>query len=202
MVETNDIGALKALVDGLPAEIERLKAHVHDLEAQNAELCTRLAKNSANSHKSPASDGYQKKTLIKPALPKQPGKKPGGQAGHSGHTLEMVEHPDLIHRHQATHCGQCGLMLAGDGQLVARRQVFDLPRPRLWVEEHQLMAHQCSCGCVQTGQFPAQVAAPVQYGPAPAARPDSCPQHPAQRRLPNPVCQSESAMERVDGLRL
>ena len=134
MAETNDIGELKALVHSLLAEVERLKARIRDLETQNSELRTRLAQNSANSHKSPASDGYQKKPLIKPALPKQPGKKPGGQAGHSGYTLEMVEQPDVIHRHQATRCGQCGLMLTGEGQLVARRQVFDLPRPRLWVE--------------------------------------------------------------------
>ncbi|MBC7571496.1 MAG: P27 family phage terminase small subunit [Spirosoma sp.] len=43
--------------------------------------------------------------------------------------------------------------------------MFDLPQPRLWVEEHQVMAHQCASGCVQTGQFPAGVDAPVQYGP-------------------------------------
>lgn len=77
----------------------------------------------------------------------------------------MVETPDTIQRHQATHCQQCGLMLTGEGHFVARRQVFDLPKPRLYVEEHQLMAHQCACGCIQTGQFPNAVVAPVQYGP-------------------------------------
>jgi len=165
VVETNDIGELKALIVSLQAEIERLNARVKDVEAQNDELRTRLAQNSTNSHKSPAADGYQKKPLIKPALPKQPGKKPGGQAGHSGQTLKMADQPDLIHRHQATHCGQCGLLLTGEGHIVARRQVVDLPKPRLWVEEHQLMAHQCACGYEQTGQFPAPVSAPVQYGP-------------------------------------
>lgn len=164
MVETNDIGELKALTRSLLAEVEGLKARVNKLEAENAELRARLAQNSSNSHKPPASEGYKKKPLIKPALPKQPGKKPGGQAGHPGQTLNMVEQPDLTHRHQATHCKQCGLALAGEGQVVARRQVFDLPKPRLWVEEHQLIAHQCACGCEQTGQFPAHVVAPVQYG--------------------------------------
>ena len=170
MGETNDIGILKALVHSLLAEVERLKARVHELEVQNADLLARQAQTSANSHKPPSSDGYRKKARLKPALPKESGKKPGGQAGHPGQTLEMVGQPDLIHRHQATHCGRCGLSLAGEGRLVSRRQVFDLPQPRLWVEEppggpDQLMAHQCSCGCVQTGQFPAHVTAPVQYGP-------------------------------------
>lgn len=172
MVETNDIGELKTLINSLLAEVKRLTAHVNTLEtanaqlqAENAELRTRLAQNSANSHKPPASDGYQKKPLVKPALPKTPGKKPGGQAGHPGQTLQTVETPDTIQRHQATHCQQCGLALRGEGKVVARRQVFDLPEPRLWVEEHQLIAHQCACGCIQTGQFPDAVAAPVQYGP-------------------------------------
>lgn len=149
----------------LLAEIDRLKARVNELEVENAALRARLAQNSANSHKPPATDGYQKKPLIKPALPKTPGKKPGGQPGHPGKTLEMVEIPDAVQRHQATHCQHCGLTLSGEGQVVARRQVFDLPKPRLYVEEHQLIAHQCVCGCTQTGQFPQQVAAPVQYGP-------------------------------------
>lgn len=165
MAETDDIGIFKALVHSLLAEVERLKARVHELEAQNADLLARLAQTSANSHKPPSSDGHKKKPLPKPALPKEPGKKPGGQAGHPGRTLEMVGLPDLTHRHQATHCGRGGLALAGEGQLVSRRQVFDLPQPGLGVEEHQLMAHQCTCGCVQTGQFPAHVTAPVQYGP-------------------------------------
>jgi len=81
VVETTDIDELKALIYSLRAEVERLTGRVKELEAENAELRARLAQNSANSHKPPASDGYQKKPLIKPALPKIPGKKPGGQVG-------------------------------------------------------------------------------------------------------------------------
>ena len=163
MVETDDITQLKALILAQQDEITALKAVIADLTA-------RLGQNSANSHKPPSSDGLAKKplsraALIKPALPKQAGKKPGGQPGHPGKTLHFVEQPDLIHTHQPTQCHQCGLPLQGPGQVVARRQVFDLPQPRLFVEEHQVVAHQCACGCVLTGQFPAGVDAPVQYGP-------------------------------------
>lgn len=172
MVETNDIGELKGLIHSLLAEINRLTSRVDALEtenahlrAENAELQAQLAQNSNNSHKPPSSDGYQKGPLIKPALPKITGSKPGGQAGHAGKTLQMVETPDVIQRHQATHCRQCGLPLTGGGRVVERRQVFDLPKPQLWVEEHQLIARRCTCGCEQRGQFPAHLTAPVQYGP-------------------------------------
>lgn len=148
----------------LQAENTALKTIVAQLQAVIEELQARLAQNSTNSSKPPASEGLQKKT-IKPALTKQVGKKPGGQPGHPGQTLRFVEQPDLIHTHQATQCQQCGLPVQGPGQVVARRQVFDLPQPRLFVEEHQVLAHQCPCGCVQTGHFPAGVDAPVQYGP-------------------------------------
>ena len=160
-----DIGELRTLIVSLMAEIQRLKVRVDELETENAELRTRLAQNSTNSSKPPSSDGLAKKPIIKPALPKQGGKKPGGQAGHKGNTLHIVETPDLIHTHRATHCHQCGLTLDGPGRVVSKRQVFDLPAPRLWVEEHQLMAYQCRCGCEATGQFPTNITAPVQYGP-------------------------------------
>ena len=78
MIETTDIGELKALIDSLLAEVQRLTARVQDLEMENTDLRTRLAQSSANSHKPPSSDGLIKEPLIKPALPKQAGKKPGG----------------------------------------------------------------------------------------------------------------------------
>ena len=78
MIETTDIGELKALIDSLLAEVQRLTARVQDSEMENTDLRTRLAQSSANFHKPPSSDGLIKEPLIKPALPKQAGKKPGG----------------------------------------------------------------------------------------------------------------------------
>ncbi len=48
--------------------------------------------------------------------------------------------------------------------MVGRRQVFDLPEPRLEVTEHQLGQIEC-CGRVQRGEYPPYVTANVQYGP-------------------------------------
>ena len=50
-------------------------------------------------------------------------------------------------------------------EVVQVRQVFDLPARRQEVTEHQLMRAQCQCGKVHSGVFPADVVAPVQYGP-------------------------------------
>lgn len=158
MVSPNDIAQLKALIADLQQQNEQLRA-------ENAELRARLIKNSTNSHKPPSSDGLAKKPAIQPALPKQTGKKQGGQVGHKGDTLQMTQTPDQIIVQQASHCQQCGLAVQGEGQLITRRQVFDLPKPRLEVVEYQVRAHTCRCGCVTQGQFPPHVNAPVQYGP-------------------------------------
>ena len=145
------IQSLEEKIVVLMAEIEELKAH--------------LTQNSTNSHKPPSSDGPTKKTLIKPALPKIEGRRKGGQPGHLGHTLKLVSTPDSVIDHQPAHCPHCMASLQGPLQVVARRQVFDLPVPRLWVEEYRLMAQTCTCGCRVVGQWPPVVSAPVQYGP-------------------------------------
>lgn len=151
------IGQLEQLVLQLQADNQQLRL-------ENAELKARLAQNSTNSHQPPASDGPTKKT-IKPALTKALGKKQGGQPGHPGRTLQMIVSPDAVIEHRPTHCPRCQALLSGPAQVVARRQVFDLPPPRLVVEEHRLLRIRCRCGCRAEGQWPQTVNAPVQYGP-------------------------------------
>jgi transposase len=49
---------------------------------------------------------------------------------------------------------------------VEKRQVFDLPEPRLEVTEHQAMIYRCEhCRGRTTAAFPEGVASPAQYGP-------------------------------------
>ena len=150
----NDIAGLQALVLKLLRRIE-------DLEAENAQLKSRLQQNSHNSHKPPGSEGLQKK----PAFTKTKKGKVGGQRGHKGKTLEMSAAPDKVYvlRAKVCHCGAS--LVGGAHRLVERRQVFDLPAPRLEVKEYQRYECKCAqCGASNTVGFPEQVVAPVQYG--------------------------------------
>jgi transposase len=154
---TTDFAVLKAENAALRAECQSLRDRVRTLEE-------RLAKDSHNSHKPPSSDGLAKP---KPKSLRPKSDRPtGGQPGHSGHTLRMVEKPDRVLTHRVERCAGCGRSLAGqEPDRVERRQVFDLPEPRLEVTEHQAEVKTCPCGCVNRAGFPPEAAAPVQYGP-------------------------------------
>jgi transposase len=98
-----------------------------------AELKRRLGQNSRNSSKPPASDSPFTKPAPK-SLRRRSGRKPGGQAGHPGSTLALVEKPDERKRHEPGPCTGCGADLRDAPEVgVDRRQVFDLPPMRLRV---------------------------------------------------------------------
>jgi transposase len=102
----------------------------------------------------------------KPAFPRSPGGKRGGKPGHRGNTLKMVPTADHTQECRASVCS-CGANLStAVFELRERRQVFDLPEPRLEVTEYRLLACSCpGCGSRVAGAFPDWVQAPVQYGP-------------------------------------
>lgn len=154
---SRELAALRKDFAVLKAENAALRDRVQTLEEQ-------IAKDSRNSHKPPSSDGLSKP---KPkSLRKKSKRKSGGQPGHPGHTLRRVEKPDRIVPHPVECCADCGRSLTGQKpDRVERRQVHDLPEPKLEVTEHQAEVKTCPCGCVNRGAFPPEAAAPVQYGP-------------------------------------
>jgi transposase len=150
-----ELWPLRALVRQLSEQVAMLTSKVADLEG-------RLAKNSRNSSKPPSSDGLNRP---KPKSQRKPGQKPnGGQKGHAGHTLKKVSAVDHIETHAPPVCNACGAPPT-QAVVVETRQVFDLPPLRHEVTEHQVLESVCTCGQVLRGEFPADVAAPVQYGP-------------------------------------
>jgi transposase len=148
---------LLALNAELAARLEQALARIAELEA-------RLKQSSVNSSKPPSSDG-----IAKPApksLRKKTGRGPGRPAGQPGVTLEQVADPDVIVRHVPAACGGCGDDLAGGREVaLTRRQVFDVPDPKVVVTEHQIVTVACRCGHHTSGTAPAEATAPVAYGP-------------------------------------
>lgn len=156
--------AVLTLVRTLLEAIEVQQGQITTLMIRVQALEDQRAQNSHNSSKAPSSD------LSKPApksLRHSSGKPPGAQPGHRGTTLKMVAHPDRVVVHCRAQCQHCGVSLAHvPTQTQQRRQVFDVPAPRLEVTEHRIVDTCCPCcGRLNRGLFPEAVRAPVQYGP-------------------------------------
>ena len=155
----------------LGAVVDRLleaEQEVKDLREKVRKLEDSQSLNSRNSGKPPSSDGLAK--LAPRSLRNKTGRKPGGQPGHPGHTLEPVKTPDheTVHCLKQCTCGLCGgVSLAGEPVLdYERRQVFELPPLRLMVTEHKAEIKRCpNSGLLVKAAFPSGVEAPVQYGP-------------------------------------
>jgi transposase len=161
---SREMDQLKADFTVLKAENIALRAECQVLRDEVQSLKEQVAKDSHNSSKPPSSDGLAKP---KPKSLRQPSGRPtGGQPGHPGHALRMVEKPDHIVPHKVERCAGCGRSLVKQPpERVERRQVFDLPEPKLEITEHQSEVKTCPCGCVNRAAFPPEAVAPVQYGP-------------------------------------
>ena len=145
------------------AKIAVLEGAIASLTVQLEELQSRLKMNSRNSSKPPSSDG-----LNKPApksLRKKSSKKTGGQPGHEGKTLEPVKQPDHIHELKLENCPESGVAL-NEEQIVGtlKRQVFDLPSPKLEVTEYIAYIYELENGQQVRAHFPEGVDSAVQYG--------------------------------------
>jgi transposase len=128
-------------------------------------LENKLAKDSHNSSKPPSSDGFKKRRKTK-SQRKKSNRSAGGQKGHKGFTLQMVDDPDHIEKckleTENCHCGRSLTDKTAIG--YEKRQVFDIPKPRLEVTEYQAEIIACDCGARHVAPFPDDVTAPVQYG--------------------------------------
>ncbi|MDP2660023.1 MAG: IS66 family transposase, partial [Dehalococcoidia bacterium] len=157
----------------LEARIRELEARNKELEAESAALKTenqwlraRLETNSHNSGKPPSSDGPGVKPHPK-SQRKSNGRKPGGQPGHVGHTLRLIDDPDEVKVHTPSHCKACHRSLEKVSAIrCERRQVVDIPPVKVRVVEHQVESKRCSeCGVETSGTCSEGMAGSAQYGP-------------------------------------
>jgi transposase len=149
----------------LERELSRQQEQLTQFAEQMKALQERLAK---DSHLPPSSDRFSRQPK---SLRKKSGKKPGGQEGHPGKTLLFSPCPDEVLVHRVERCEQCQADLRQvPPSMVERRQVVDVPPTRLLVREHHREQKQCpQCQQITVASFPAEVRAPVQYGPRIAA---------------------------------
>lgn len=153
-------------LERLRAENAALRALVEALRQRIAELEARLNKDSHNSNKPPSSDSPFKKPPPR-SQRRSSGREPGGQKGHPGANLELVEDPDACVVLPLTGVCDCGCDRAQIPAEVQpeRRQVIEL-EIRRQVIEYRTVAGCCACGRRHRSDFPEAVAAPVQYGPS------------------------------------
>lgn len=152
------------------------KQTLHEQLAQRDELIAtlvvrvqvleeRLVKDSHNSHLPPSSDRFNRQPKPK-SLRTKSGKKTGGQQGHRGQSLPLSATPDEVIVQTVEQCQHCGEDLHEQGaSQVERRQVIDVPEPRLRLWEYQAEQKICPhCHQFATASFPVEVHATVQYG--------------------------------------
>lgn len=160
------IARLEAEIEVLRRENAELKAENAELKAENAELKRRLNQNSTNSSRPPSLDGFINRPKPK-SLRERSGKSSGGQKGRLGRTLLQVKDPDMVVVHGVSECTNCHASLKSvEADFVDKRQVFEIPEPKIDVIEHHREKKLCpSCGHLSAAVFPSGVEQHVQYGP-------------------------------------
>lgn len=157
----NTYQAILELVHKLQVEIVELKKENTNLRGRINEL--EHSKNSNNSSIPPSKDDNRIKR--NQSLRSSSVKKSGGQPGHKGHTLKMVNTPDEIINHSLSFCKDCGIDISHKASAISeKRQVVELPPINPIYIEHRSYSTLCSCGCLNKANFPKRVNAPIQYG--------------------------------------
>ena len=158
------------------AKIDQQSARIADLESQVADLAEKLSlslarqskkpvkKDSSNSSLPPSQDKGRKGRKTS-SLREKSDRPSGGQVGHKGKTLEMSADPDRSVNLKPEYCSCCGEQFPEQSlSYHTSRQVVDIPLPLPEVTEYRQYTGYCRCGHRQSGQFPAGVNAPMQYG--------------------------------------
>jgi len=170
-----DILEIQTVVSELLKEMTFLRQEVGRLTKENTELCFQVrqlektialmkgGKNSRCSSTAPSQDLGRSNQI---SLRTSSGKKSGGQTGHSGHTLEIVDNPNEIINHLPDVCEHCGHSLENvSSESFIRRQIVDIPPVQPLYTEHRAYVKICPlCNTANQGNFPEGVKAPIQNG--------------------------------------
>lgn len=159
---------LLLIIDRLFKQNITLTLKVEELTQKVESLTKKLEhyqhpKNSGNSSIPPSKDENRPKR--NQSLREKTGRKPGGQEGHKGSTLTMVEVPDKIEKIIPDYCNCCGKDLREiEAIFNSKRQVVELPPIKPIYIEYQSYVRMCSCGHQQKGDYPPHITNHIQYG--------------------------------------
>lgn len=152
----------------LKAENAELRVQIKELESKVILLLETIEKqgikkDSHNSHNPPSTDKSPPKR--NKSLRKKTGRKPGGQKGHEGYTLEMQNTPDEIQELKSSYCSNCGADLSDlEHELISKRQEVILPPVYPKYKEYRQYGCLCGCGHHQKAAYPQGINAPIQFG--------------------------------------
>ncbi len=135
------IRSLEQLLKKKDKEIEELRSRLSKYEEP--------PKNSGNSSTPPSKESMRAEIIRRTkSLRKPSGKKPGGQAGHDGNTLEINPNPDNVVEMNAEVCDGCGASLSGcDTELDYVTQIISLPELKPMITEVRRYVTVCrACG--------------------------------------------------------
>ena len=155
----------KILLQQLLKDFEVLKKENFQLHKQIKKLEEKLSKyenpkNSRNSSVPPSQDPNRTTRSLR----KKSNKKAGGQKGHKGSKLLKVANPNKIVLHDITQCECCKSQLPKEGEIKSR-QLFDIPKIKIEVTEHQIITKVCrNCGKKNKSNFPKGLVQEAQYG--------------------------------------
>jgi len=149
-------------------EYEALKQLLCDLQAQVQLLQEeiRLLKNGKKSNTSHTSPSHDIGRSNLKSLREKTGKKPGGQKGHEGTTLQITSTPDEIIDYRSNFCSSCSNSLDSSVSILhERKQEIIIPPIKACYIEHRLYSTACCvCGHNTVGNLPSHLKAPIQYG--------------------------------------
>jgi transposase len=147
------------MVQGLQNTIVSMQKVIDEKDAQLAKY--ENPKTSKNSSIPPSKDENRKNQSTRGKT----NKKIGGQHGHKGTTMSMVDTPDVILDHKPLVCISCGERLeSGDYELNGRRQVKDMMPIVIINTEHRVYRTACKCGLINCGMYPSEATNNVSYG--------------------------------------
>lgn len=142
--------------------IEDLANRLQKQEDEYKQLKNQLNANSQNSSKAPSTDIFYKPAPKSERI--KTGKKSGGQPGHPGKTLEVVENPDIIKNYPISSCTKCSHDLSSIEALTKNYQEIDIPPIKPIITEHRVSSKTCpECKTINSAG-PKHLIQKIQYG--------------------------------------